>query len=195
MKGIFIYLTVLVLSITSLQAQENDRKWYAPDHYKAQFAGNIGFLSVAAGYLHGMGKLETDLYGGFLPKAIGGDDIFTATLKSTYAPWSREINNTYSYKPFSVGLYLSYSFGSQFDTISPNEYPEGYYWWATSLRVGGFLGGSITKQLPNSNAFESMSLYYELGSYDLVFLSYIQNLKSIRIYDVVNLSIGVKMAL
>lgn len=174
-------------------AQESERRWYVPDHYKLQFAGKIGFLSVGAGYLHAKEKLETDIYFGYLPKSIGGDYIETFTLKSTFFPWNKEIGNGYNIRPFSVGFYLSYSFGSEFDTILPNEYPRGYYWWATSLRFGGFIGGSISKELPNSRVFQNITFYYELGTYDLLFLSYIQNLETVRIYDVTSLALGIKL--
>jgi len=194
MKRLFYILLIAIFSVPAM-SQEKDRAWYLPDHYKLQFAGNIGFLSASAGYLHGKGKLETDLYTGFLPEQIGGDHIITMTLKSTYLPWKREIDANYSMKPFAVGLYLSYSFGSQFDTISPNEYPEGYYWWATSLRVGGFIGGSLERKLKEGNRFKSISLYYELGTYDLIFLSYIQNLEHLSITDIVSLSLGLKLKL
>lgn len=186
-------ITIALLCVTNGFAQEQKRKWYVPDHYKLQFAGKIGFLSVGAGYLHGKGKLETDLYIGYLPKSIGGDYIETVTVKSTFFPWNNELGSGYSIRPFSLGFYLSYSFGSEFDTILPNEYPRGYYWWATSLRFGGYLGGSISKELPKSELFQNITFYYELGTYDLLFLSYIQNLETVRIYDVTSLALGVKL--
>lgn len=191
-RAVLIALILSFCGVTTF-AQENESRWYVPDHYKLQFAGRIGFLSVGAGYLHGKGKLETDLHAGYVPKSIGGDYIETITVKSTFFPWNNELGSGYSIRPFSVGLYLSYSFGSEFDTILPDVYPDGYYWWATSLRFGGYLGGSISKDLPNSGLFQNITLYYELGTYDLLFLSYIQNLETIRIYDITSLALGIKL--
>ncbi|MEP2774196.1 MAG: hypothetical protein ABJH05_18710 [Fulvivirga sp.] len=188
------YVLVILASfiVKSAECQEKQKKWYIPDHYKAQYAGNIGFVSFGAGYLHGKDKLETDFFTGYVPEAIGGDRIMTLTLKSTYAPWKKLIRENLTLRPFSVGLYLNYSFGSQFDTISPNEYPEGYYWWATSLRVGGFIGGTLTLNRKEDYEIKRVSLYYELGTYDLIFLSFLQNTEYLRIWDVTSLALGVK---
>ncbi len=195
-RQIRYYAIALSLFLSSQTlSQDVEKPWYIPDFYKAQFAGNIGFISVGAGYVHGNEKLETDLLTGFVPKFIGGDRIVTVTLKSTYKPWQRQLNEKYTLVPFTAGLYLSYSFGSQFDTISPNEYPEGYYWWASSLRVGGFIGGMLVLNKNDTSRIKNLTLFYELGSYDLLFLSYIQNTDYLKIWDVTNLALGVKVGL
>ncbi|MBL3655242.1 hypothetical protein [Fulvivirga sediminis] len=191
MKYIF-YLILFILPATTF-GQTSERPWYVPDHYKLQFAGNIGFLSAGAGYLHGHDKLETDFMVGYLPKSIGGDDIISITLKSTYSPWKIKTNSDYSIVPFSIGPYLSYSFGSQFDTLLPNEYPDGYYWWATSLRFGAYIGGRVTRDLPGN--INHVALYYELGTYDLEALSYLQNMDYLSVSDIFTLALGVKIGL
>lgn len=187
-----IYLILLFITTFSF-AQENEKHWLAPDHYKLQFAGNIGFLSAGAGYLHGNSHLETDLYVGYLPKKIGGDDIFSLTAKMTYSPWKIELDKTYHITPFSIGPYISYSFGSQFDTLLPNEYPSGYYWWASSLRFGAFIGGRVTKD--TEGKLDHLSFYYELSTYDLKAISYIQNTEYLGLNDIFSLSLGVKFGL
>ena len=188
-------LVICCFCCQSILAQDKARAWYVPDVYKVQLAGNIGFVSVGAGFIHARDKMETDLYIGYLPERIGGDDIFTLTAKTTFMPWKWPLNDKYDLVPFATGFYLSYSFGSQFDTILPNEYPDGYYWWASSLRFGGFIGGNITMTLPANSKIKSVALYYELGTYDLIFLSYMQNIDYLDITDVVSLSLGIKVAL
>ena len=190
------YLIIFPLLLTcSLAFGQTKKSWIVPDHIKTQFAGNIGFLSVGAGYLHGNDKLETDLYVGFLPKPIGGDHIVSVSAKMTYSPWRIRIGRNYGLVPFSIGPYLSYSFGSQFDTVLPNEYPDGYYWWATSLRFGAFAGGRLSRNIGEQHRLKAVDFYYELGSYDLVFLSYIQNRKALDISDIFSLALGVKFRL
>ena len=193
---LLLFTSVLMASGQDLDSETPGKKsWLIPDHMKVQFAGNIGFLSVGAGYLHGNDKLETDLYAGFLPRSIGGDHIISLTTKMTYSPWKFAINEEYTVIPFSIGPYLSYSFGSQFDTLLPNEYPKGYYWWATSLRFGAFVGGRVQMDLGAQQRVKSFDFYYELGTYDLEFLSYMQNQKSLQISDIFSLALGVKLRL
>lgn len=194
----FTYLLLMMIigfPAIGQHVENNKRSWLIPDHVKAQFAGNIGFVSVGAGYLHGNDKLETDLYVGFLPKSIGGDHIVSLSTKMTYSPWKLPLSEEYTIIPFSIGPYLSYSFGSQFDTLLPNEYPEGYYWWATSLRFGAFFGGRLQMHLGDEQRVKSLDFYYELGTYDLEFLSYIQNTKTLQISDIFSLALGIKLRL
>lgn len=197
MRHTTLLFILFIVSISVLQAQydQESKKWYVPHHAKVQFAGNIGFLSAGPGYLHGKGKLETDLMLGFLPKSIGGDHIVSLTGKLTYSPWKTRIGEELTLIPFSIGPYLSYSFGSQFDTLLPNEYPEGYYWWATSLRFGAFIGGRIQTPLKSDQRIKGLDFYYELGTYDLEFLSYIQNTEYLNITDIFSLALGVKLRL
>lgn len=182
-------LTLIFLPTLAL----GQTKWYTPDHTKLQFAGNIGFLSMGIGYLHGKEKLETDIMLGFVPKSIGGDHIISLTGKLTYFPWQIHMNENFTLYPLSVGPYLSYSFGSQFDTLLPNEYPPGYYWWATSLRLGAFAGGKLQWRLPGND--RHLAFYYEIGTYDLELISYIQNTEYLQIEDIFSMALGVKLSL
>lgn len=195
MKTLATLCIIVLLPFRGHCQSDSRNKWYIPDHAKLQFAGNIGFLSAGAGYLHGHDKLETDLLLGFVPKPVGGDHIVSLTAKTTYFPWKVNLNNDLKLYPFSVGPYLSYSFGSQFDTILPNEYPPGYYWWATSLRVGAFIGGKLEKHTDGSKRFKSVAVYYELGTYDLEFISYVQNRHFLDLSDVFSMALGVKFRL
>lgn len=170
------------------------RKWYIPDHLKLHFAGNIGFLSGGPGYVSNNKSLETDLLFGFLPKKFGGDALVTISAKTTYSPWKISLKNGYYIRPFSIGAYLSYTFGPQFDTKWPSYYPTGYYWWATSFRPGAFFGGKVGRNLVIKNQVKQFEFYYEVGSYDLLMISYVQNREYLKLSDISNLSFGVKMA-
>jgi hypothetical protein len=197
MKKLNFYLLLLLPFTTMAQYEpaENNRKWYIPDHLKMQFAGNIGFISGGPGYLSRNKTLETDLLFGFMPKKYGGDALVTITGKTTYSPWRIPVKNASYIVPFSIGAYLSYTFGPQFDTKWPSYYPSGYYWWATSFRPGAFVGGKIGHEITSVKRRKGLELYYELGSYDLLMISYVQNTKYLKLSDIISLSLGVKMTL
>ena len=195
MKKLSLLLFLLAPFFATAQIEDrldSERKWFMPDHLKLQFAGNIGFLSGGPGYISNNKTLETDLLFGFLPQKFGGDGLFSTTLKTTYSPWSIPLKNSYYIKPFSIGFYLSYTFGKQFDTKLPSHYPVGYYWWATSFRPGAYIGGKLGKDLVVNKRQRSLEMYYELGTYDLLLISYVQNTGYLRPSDIVNLAIGLR---
>lgn len=196
MKSYLLPILLLLSTLSFAQEElpvEKSRKWYMPDHLKLQFAGNIGFMSGGPGYLSRNKTLETDVLFGFLPQKFGGDALVTLTAKTTYSPWRIALKNNYYVVPFSLGFYLSYTFGPQFDSKWPSYYPAGYYWWATSFRPGAYFGGKVGRDIVVRKRKRGLELYYELGTYDLILISYAQNPKYLSPGKIVNLAFGVKM--
>lgn len=204
-KSVWVLIATLLLSVYDRSAaqgneQEADletvtEKWYKIDHLKLQYAGAIGFISPGVGIAYAKDKMETDLYFGYVPKSVGGDHLFMLTLKNTYSPFTiKPRNRDLVIHPFSIGGFFNYSFGSEFSTSWPDHYPKGYYWWDSAIRLGFFLGGKVTKPVLGL-PFRSLSAYYELGSNDLYFISYVQNFRYFKPYEILNLAIGIKVAL
>jgi len=187
-----IFLLLSIMARAQEDYSERSRKWYLPDHLKLQFAGNIGFMSGGPGYISRNKTLETDLLFGFLPQKFGGDALVTLTAKTTYSPWRIHLKNNYYVAPFSLGAYLSYTFGPQFDSKWPSYYPVGYYWWATSFRPGVYFGGKAGRNVIVNKRKRGLELYYELGTYDLILISYVQNSKFLNPGKIANLAFGVK---
>ncbi|WP_031527851.1 hypothetical protein [Dyadobacter crusticola] len=176
----------------STDLSQPQRHWFLPDHVKLQFAGGTGFLSGGPGYISKNRTLETDFLFGYLPEEFGGDALITITGKTTYSPWSVPLRDSYYIKPFSAGIYLSYTFGPQFDWKWPSYYPKGYYWWATSVRPGLYIGGKVGRDVTPRTRKRQVELYYELGTYDLLLISYVQNTGFLKPGDILNLALGVK---
>ena len=188
-----------MVTLSSGMAQDTltTRPWYVPDFVKLQFAGAIGMFSGGPGYVHNHGRMETELLAGYLPASAGGDHLTSVSLKWNFLPWEVPFKKApLSFIPLHTGSYLSYTFGSQFDTILPERYPRGYYWWASSLRIGIFAGSRLRWLRDRSDrdkGIRSMDVYYEIGTYDLKFLSWFQNVTTLSILDVINISAGVKI--
>ena len=191
-KYLLPILLLLTTAVFSQDSVEKRRKWFMPDHLKLQYAGNIGFMSGGPGYLSRNKTLETDVMFGFLPQKFGGDALVTLTGKTTYSPWRIHLKNNYYVVPFSLGFYLSYTFGPQFDSKWPSYYPAGYYWWATSFRPGAYIGGKVGRDVVVNKRKRGLELYYELGTYDLILISYAQNPKYLNPGKIANLAFGVK---
>lgn len=196
-KLLLLYLTLFSITSFAQDSPRTDayRKWYIPDHMKLQFAGNIGFMSGGPGYISRNKTLETDILFGFLPKKFGGDALITLTAKVTYSPWRIHLKNSYNIAPFSIGFYSSHTFGPQFDSKWPEYYPKGYYWWATAVRLGAYVGGKAGRKVKFMNKVRDFEAYYEVGTYDLMFISYVQNTGFLKPADILSLSLGVKMSL
>ncbi|PWJ55542.1 hypothetical protein CLV98_11318 [Dyadobacter jejuensis] len=196
MKNTLIACCLLVSITAQAQLSQSTaalRKWYMPDHIKFQFAGNIGFMAGGPGYISRNKTLETDLLFGFVPKMIGGDALISITAKTTYSPWRIGLKNENYVVPFSTGAYLNYTFGPQFDSKWPDYYPKGYYWWATSFRPGAYIGGKIGRNTIKRNKIKNLELYYEIGTYDLLLISYVLNPKFLKPSDILSLSLGLKI--
>lgn len=193
-------ILAIILILSGLQAHSQDdslhvkkRKWYKPDHIKMQFAGNVGFISGGPGYISKNKTLETDFLLGFLPRKFGGDALVTTTLKTTYSPWRIHLKESKYIVPFSMGIWMSRTFGTQFDTSWPSYYPSGYYWWATAIRPGVYIGGKVGRETVLLKRKRGLEAYYELGTYDLKMVTYAQNTGTVRLSHIFSLALGVKM--
>ncbi|MBF9254197.1 hypothetical protein I2I11_12905 [Pontibacter sp. 172403-2] len=169
------------------------RKWYAPDAVTLQFAGNIGMFSIAPGYSFAHDKINAELSYGFVPKFDAAEALHLLTLKGIYKPFRKvPLHNDFSLTPLRVGMGLSYYFRSQFSTNWSNAYPASdYYWWTSSLRLTGGLGPAVNYALPNSNTFKELSLYGEVGTYDLIATSAFKD-ETLTKWDILSFGIGLR---
>lgn len=188
-----IVTVLLFLSTLSLFAQRSlDRKWYVPDHAKAQFAGSMGMASAGVGYSLFRNRADLDVYAGFLPERYSSDELFIFTLKYTQLVVKPvAVNYRISFTPLTAGIYVTYSKGEKFTTKLPNHYPMGYYWWSETIRPNIFIGGNVAYK---TKADKSISVYYELGTNELKAVSYALNTEYLSPWDILHLGLGIKFA-
>ena len=106
--------------------EEEKNKWYKPDYIKFQYAGNIGFLSIGAGYEWWKEVVQTDILYGYVPHYKGNVTVHTFTIKNTFRLYQFEIFNKYNLSPI-VGFSLSLEPGENSYLHVPDKYPNGYY--------------------------------------------------------------------
>ncbi len=170
------------------------RKWYLPDYTKLHYAGEIGFISVGVGKEFFKKKNgELDIFLGYLPESIGGDNIVTAAFKFHYFPWKKEIfKQRYELEPLTLGAIGYHALGEHLNRLSNKDlYPDGYYWWTTGFRFGPIIGSRISKEFENGK-LEKLWLYYELGTNDLFIYSWGQNRTLVPLRSIFNFSFGLK---
>ncbi len=186
-----LYGCIFLIQISLAQSYKL-KKWIVPDHYKIHFAGEIGFLSASVGkdFLD-QDQLELDLFLGFLPKEIGGDDITTVALKTAYFPFQIKLDNTpLTLEPFGIGLNFYHSFGRNLNKYrDPDLYPPNYYWWIIGTRISPYISGRLGKTM-NGEKLKSIQLYYEIGATDLYIFSWYENQESFPLYKIFNFSFG-----
>ena len=195
-KNIFKILCccLLLLPMLPVTAQENSRSKILPDHIKVQYAGNIGYLSVGAGYTSKKEKLTEDLYYGYVPKSKGGLATHSLTAKLTWSPFMILKGHSVHVKPFSIGVLVNYAFGKQYFSFSPDKYPFDYYKFPTSFHIGIFEGGEAFIPLNRVKGFREIGLYYELVTIDRELISYVNNDRALDLDDVFHLGLGIRAA-
>ena len=170
------------LAATSAAAADA-RPWYVPDHAKLQLAGNVGFLSPGAGYALGR-RVDGDLFLGWVPEAVGGDDVFSVTGKLTLSPWRLEAGR-WRIRPFTAALQLTYTFGDSYFVIPDEPFTP------TALRAA--LGFGAAASVPVRG--RKVGLYAELVALDVGLYYWLSNRDALSPVDVFSVALGVRVEL
>jgi hypothetical protein len=194
-----IYLTLLfyaIVTITYSQIIHSDtsKRWYAPTHVSLQFAGGQGFLSAGAGYDFFNDHLSFDVMVGYLPQSIGGISIWSINSKTTYKPWILPLGQIkeMSVAPFYFGLNTMHAIGEQYTKFKKSgDYPQGYYWWPNSTRIGFAFGQNYYYNLNPKAALHTMEFYWSVSADDLGLYSYFEN-KIVKRKHIYTLDFGLK---
>lgn len=137
---------------------------FIPHYFKTQFAGNIGLISIGAGYRLAHDHLLTEALYGYVPASVSqGNRIHTITIKNTYAilkPKAKKHHIT----PL-VGLTASVETGNNSFVRLPEQFPENYY-STNAFHFTGFVGAKHHIKLNSSKVFKAIEYYYEIGSVD-----------------------------
>lgn len=156
---------------------DTTRKWYVPSHASAQFAGNFGFLSLGAGYDFFKDRCSFDIMAGYLPESVGGVSIFSLNSKFVYKPWHLPLEKVrFSLVPINVGMYTVHAFGENYTKLRKSgNYPQGYYWWPNSTRIGFSVGQNIFFPREPEDMITAFEFYWDLSADDLSLYSYFEN--------------------
>lgn len=164
-----------------------------PKQNKLQFAGSMGMFSGSIGWYYGKkNQWETDVFLGFIPKSKSQNLHVTFTVKETFTPWRKSINDNLEFEPLTTGIYINKIFGEYFWNKLPKKYPNGYYFWAVNTRFNIFIGQTLTFKLKKTSlSGKELSFYYELSTNDLYLISAVGN-RSISAFDIMGLSLGIR---
>lgn len=162
-----------------------------PDFATLQHAGSIGFASGGLGYQISP-RASISFHYGYVPKNRGGE-LNIAAVKFLYHTYSFQISRNLRFEPFQPGLMLSYHFGREFRSTWPsNRYPEGYYWWKTSLRAHLLWQTSLMLELRDKR-IHSVTGYIEFNTNELYLISYFKNHRSLNLTDIIKVGYGLRV--
>ena len=187
-------ITLLLLGLAFFQGARAQSALHqlVPHHLKLQFAGGIGLASIGVGYTSRKDKVEYDLYYGYVPPLVGGVRIHSLSAKLTWAPVPLINLNKISVKPLTTGLVVNYNFGKQYFGFKPEFYPFNYYGYPTNIHLATFIGGAVDHKYIKRHTLKKIGLYYELITYDVELLSYVNNRRSLGLSDIFSLSLGIR---
>jgi hypothetical protein len=168
-------------NIDSVNTQKNTN-WYAGVH----FAGNTGFVSCHFGYSFLNNKLNIAAGYGYLPKAVNGVEVHNILLKTSYN-FSRDILIKKAY--WYIGVNTIFSFADNTYYRYPSFYPKDYY-SQNAIHFAPHLGLKVPFFIYKPVWAKDAYFHTELGTLDNYLWYSITN-KSIRIWDIWNISFGV----
>ena len=162
-----------------------------PDHYKAQFAGGIGFVSAGLGYDFFKERVDISYFYGYVPTQFAHKELHSVSLQLSGKPFKLDFNSKFDYYPLNIGIFLHHTFGDEYYVTWPDHYPEDYYWWYPGRTGGLFLEGQLNYQFKDSDqTFSEIGFYYRIVTRGVYLTSKFSN-SSIPIEDIFSLGLGV----
>ena len=186
----FIGISLLFLSQGVAQEKQH---WAVPDFFVIQHAGSIGFFSAGVGYDVFKSNARFSTHFGTVPFNRGGT-LNVLSTKLFYKPTTITVWNRVKFNPVDFGIMASYHYGDDFESRWPEGvHPKGYYWWHPALRVHLGMESALTYECKKGHAFESVTGYIEFNTNELYMVSFVQNMKSVSVWDVVKIGAGARI--
>jgi hypothetical protein len=185
-----IRLTILLLFTMTLLPAIGDPvdtlKKAGPDLYvKAQFAGDLGLISIGIGEEFFNKKLSVDLNYGYTPKNLNGVRVHTFAIKHAFHLKEHDLSGVNA--GFYFGNVINYNITSNTYAKLPDYYPEGYY-VPNAIHLNPFIGARINLPIKSKRS-NILSIYSELGSVDYK-VWYALKSKKIKLYEIWNICFG-----
>ncbi|HEX3006411.1 MAG TPA: hypothetical protein VHO90_02215, partial [Bacteroidales bacterium] len=179
-----LFLPYLTMSghIKDTINKEHPAKFYSGVH----FAGNMGLFSVSFGKKLFKDRFVIAAGYGYLPEAVNGTEVHSVLLKTTY-----NFNKKLVFKKinFYTGVNAIYGITSNTFVILPNRYPDDYY-APNAIHVAPMVGFRFPFFFYKPVWAHKVYMHTELATVD-TYLWYSLSNKSVKFWDVCNLSAGI----
>lgn len=160
-------------------------RWFLPDLFKVQYAGNIGFMSIGGGYKFG-NRYEPSLFCGLLNETLGDSrtSVWTISLKNSFNLTTKPIWNHFVPK---AGLSVNWGHTNNTFNKLPQHYPDKYY-FQNKIHIAPFWGGEWL--IPFSGKYlKAGGIYFEFSTLDAYLLECIRT-EYVTLSEIWNLALG-----
>ena len=180
-----------VFLLSTLQAGDEKINPLPFDYMNLQYAGEIGFVSVAGGNTFFNDHYDFEIYLGFTPRIEGISEVglFSFAMKNNYVPYTLDIG-TYSLRPY-LGLGLLLGANHRYNPNWQDNIDSNYY-YQNNWHVTANLGLVMRKEL-DAAPLSSVGLYVETTTLDIYAVSYVENLGTLALNDIFSIAFGVRM--
>ncbi|MCC7318134.1 MAG: hypothetical protein IT219_06340 [Bacteroidales bacterium] len=200
MKKLIGYFLLILSLVTTemLSAQDSmagKKRGIIPDYVNFQLAGNIGGISIGAGYyLNPVHNLCLDGVYGYAPAFRTGRAIHNLVLRFTYYPYTFDLPRNYKLRPL-MSLAISKQIADNDRTFSrlPKHFPEGYY-APNAFRLHFDLGMALKRELSKPGFIKAIELYANTTTNEM-YVTYLFRSKTVNITDIFSLTIGFNLYL
>lgn len=200
MKKLISYILLIfsLFSTQALSAQDSivgKKRGIIPDYVNFQLAGNIGGISIGAGYyLNPVRSLCLDGIYGFSPAFRTGRAIHNIVLRLSYYPYAFDLPRNYTLRPlmsFAVSKQIADN-DRTFSTL-PKNYPEGYY-APNAFRLHFDLGIALKRELSKTRFIKAIELYANTTTNEM-YVTYFFKSETVNFADIFSMAIGINLYL
>lgn len=194
LKHILFFFNLIFLP-SFIFGQNKFLKALKPDYINIQYGGSIGYMSGGIGYYFFNEKTTASVHYGFVPESEGGS-INILTTKFDYKPFNIKLGKDLMFKPINPVVFVSYTLGRNFDKeFDPDQYPDGYYWWSTALKIHLGLSTELKILGSGKSAIKAVSVYAETNTNDLYAVSWFENRTTTSITKIFFMGYGIRLHL
>lgn len=180
-------------TIASASLDIRQKKWYSPHFASLQFAGNIGFISLGAGYSTRSGDYQISLLYSYTPASTAGIRVHTITAKNIFNIYPFNIDDRHTLIPY-IGLALSLEAGGRSFFFQPSHMPKGYYNFPKSIHLIASGGLKLQHMSDKIKPFRGIEFVAELTTVD-AYIWYKVISDEVKMSDIMSLGLGINFLL
>jgi len=184
-------LLFICLFLVTIHASDEEINALPFDYMNVQYAGAIGFISIAGGNTFFDDHYDLELYIGATPRFFDISEvaIYTLAIKNNYIPYTFRYHS-YDLRPY-MGLGILAAKNQRYDPNWKDDIDRGYYFQNNWHATANF-GVNINKYFEDAS-IKSFGFYAETLTIDVYFLDYFNNPKALSLDDVFSLAFGVRI--
>ena len=172
--------------------EKETQESYLFDHMSIQSGGYLGYVNIGVG--KDLGRHKINLSVGYVPKNIGGHEIWQFNFKYDWLPSDiikiGAAQENIWLDPFYIGISVIYGLHNNLFLQQPEQYPPGYY-SPTALRTTLNFGSSLK--------YNKYTFFVEFSIIDVGLIAYInhtdyfmENYDYLGLEGIGSLAVGVK---